>query len=99
MICSSHSRVLSSFYGLTVNSRRALSTGFTRFQWEDPLNIESLLTEEEIFVRDTARAYCQARSFASCEAHIYNITPVEPGETSSSCAGRMEDRRWVLIRL
>lgn len=61
MICSSHSRVLSSFYGLTVNSRRALSTGFTRFQWEDPLNIESLLTEEEIFVRDTARAYCQER--------------------------------------
>ncbi|KAH9915904.1 acyl-CoA dehydrogenase/oxidase [Fomitopsis serialis] len=28
---------------------------------EDPLNLESLLTEEEIAVRDTARAFCQAQ--------------------------------------
>ncbi|TDL18545.1 acyl-CoA dehydrogenase NM domain-like protein [Rickenella mellea] len=32
---------------------------FSKFNWEDPLNLESLLTEEEVAVRDTARAYCQ----------------------------------------
>ncbi|KAJ7072688.1 hypothetical protein C8F01DRAFT_1243721 [Mycena amicta] len=30
------------------------------WNYQDPLNLESLLTEEEIAVRDTARAYCQA---------------------------------------
>jgi len=32
---------------------------YGRFQWEDPLQMESLLTEEERMVRDSARAYCQ----------------------------------------
>lgn len=41
--------------------RRAASTGLSRFQWEDPLNLESLLTEEEISIRDTAREYCQEK--------------------------------------
>ncbi|KAF8891800.1 glutaryl-CoA dehydrogenase [Infundibulicybe gibba] len=43
--------------GLT--ARRAASTKFAKFQWEDPLNIESLLTEDEIAIRDTAHQYCQ----------------------------------------
>ncbi|CAA7260551.1 unnamed protein product [Cyclocybe aegerita] len=38
--------------------RRAAS-GFARFNWEDPFNLESLLTEEEIAIRDTAHQYCQ----------------------------------------
>merc|ERR1712038_208366 len=29
------------------------------FDWKDPLNLESRLTEEEILVRDTAQKYCQ----------------------------------------
>ena len=29
------------------------------FNWEDPLALDDLLTEEERMVRDTARAYCQ----------------------------------------
>ncbi len=29
------------------------------FQWEDPLLLDELLSEEERMVRDTARAYCQ----------------------------------------
>jgi len=32
-----------------------------QFQWEDPLLLEELLTEEERMVRDTARDYCQAK--------------------------------------
>ncbi|MDN0075787.1 acyl-CoA dehydrogenase [Crenobacter sp. SG2303] len=31
------------------------------FAWEDPLLLESLLTEEERLVRDTAHAFCQER--------------------------------------
>lgn len=31
------------------------------FQWEDPLNLEDLLTEEERMVRDTARDYAQGK--------------------------------------
>ncbi|KAI0919306.1 hypothetical protein AcV5_002262 [Taiwanofungus camphoratus] len=31
------------------------------FNWEDPLSLDSLLTEEELAVRDTARAFCQER--------------------------------------
>jgi len=31
------------------------------FQWDDPLLLEDLLTDEERMVRDTARAYCRDR--------------------------------------
>ncbi|KZT36007.1 putative glutaryl-CoA dehydrogenase [Sistotremastrum suecicum HHB10207 ss-3] len=33
------------------------------FDWEDPLNLQSLLTDEEIAVRDTAHEYCQEKLF------------------------------------
>ncbi|EJF56181.1 acyl-CoA dehydrogenase/oxidase [Dichomitus squalens LYAD-421 SS1] len=36
-----------------------MASGYAKFDWEDQLNLESLLTEEEIAVRDTARAFCQ----------------------------------------
>lgn len=31
------------------------------FNWEDPLNAKSLLTEEEIAISETAEGYCQER--------------------------------------
>ncbi|XP_037047602.1 glutaryl-CoA dehydrogenase, mitochondrial [Bradysia coprophila] len=31
------------------------------FNWEDPLQLESLLTEDEISIRDTFRTYCQEK--------------------------------------
>jgi len=37
----------------------AYTPKYTPFEWEDPLNLGSLLTEEEIAVRDTAHQYCQ----------------------------------------
>lgn len=38
---------------------RFASSKFAPFQWEDPLNVENLLSEEEIAIRDTAHQYCQ----------------------------------------
>ncbi|KAI0644902.1 acyl-CoA dehydrogenase domain-containing protein [Trametes meyenii] len=38
---------------------RRLASGYAKFQWEDPLNAEGLLTDEEVAIRDTARAFCQ----------------------------------------
>lgn len=34
------------------------SSSAPNFDWKDPLNLESLLTEEEIAIRDTFRTYC-----------------------------------------
>ncbi|EKM81136.1 hypothetical protein AGABI1DRAFT_56516 [Agaricus bisporus var. burnettii JB137-S8] len=43
-----------------LNGRRAASQ-FAKFNWEDPLNLESQLTAEEIAIRDTAHEYCQEK--------------------------------------
>lgn len=47
----------------TSNARRAASTSTeaASFNWEDPLNFNSLLTEEEQAIQETARSYCQER--------------------------------------
>ncbi|KAG2347472.1 acyl-CoA dehydrogenase NM domain-like protein [Suillus weaverae] len=42
----------------THNGSRAASR-YVKYNHEDPLNLESLLTEDEIAIRDTAREYCQ----------------------------------------
>jgi glutaryl-CoA dehydrogenase len=34
---------------------------FAKFDWQDPLNLESKLTEEEISIRDVAHQYCQQK--------------------------------------
>ncbi len=36
---------------------------FTNFAWDDPLRLDSQLTEDERAIRDSARAYCQDRLF------------------------------------
>ncbi|KAI8137902.1 glutaryl-CoA dehydrogenase [Fennellomyces sp. T-0311] len=41
--------------------RGALSNTYVKYDWEDPLNLESLLTDEERLMRDTARNYCQEK--------------------------------------
>lgn len=35
------------------------ASSFAKYNWEDPLDSASLLTDEEIAIRDTARDYCQ----------------------------------------
>lgn len=42
-------------------SSRRLYSSRVSFQWDDPLNLQSLLTDEEQAIRETARAYCQER--------------------------------------
>jgi hypothetical protein len=32
---------------------------YVEFNWKDPLNLDSLLTAEEIMIRDQVRSYCQ----------------------------------------
>ena len=32
-----------------------------KFDWQDAFNLESLLTEDEIILRDTFRSYCQEK--------------------------------------
>jgi len=39
------------------NTKKSLAA----FNWKDPLDLESRLTEEEIMVRDTAHQYCQEK--------------------------------------
>ncbi|KAI9280515.1 glutaryl-CoA dehydrogenase [Sporodiniella umbellata] len=39
----------------------ATKASFVKYNWEDPLNLEGLLTEEEVFIRDAAKSYCQER--------------------------------------
>src|SRR5580765_7109534 len=41
----------------------AVSLKDSDFNWEDPLNLEGELTEEERMVRDTARGYAQEKLF------------------------------------
>ncbi|XP_014478866.1 PREDICTED: glutaryl-CoA dehydrogenase, mitochondrial [Dinoponera quadriceps] len=49
-----------------VNSARWISVsaslqGKPTFNWEDPFNLESQLTQDEVLVRDQFRSYCQER--------------------------------------
>lgn len=48
---------------ITSSATRSLATKatFVKYNWQDPLNLEKLLTEDEVFVRDAARSYCQER--------------------------------------
>ena len=42
-------------------NRQAEKTKKVNFTWQDPLSLESLLTEEERMLRDTAKQYCQEK--------------------------------------
>jgi hypothetical protein len=41
------------------DKRMASGSKFAKYNWEDPLDMNSLLSEEEVAIRDTARDYCQ----------------------------------------
>ena len=47
--------------GLRALSTTSSSFSKLQFDWKDPLNLESRLTDEEKMVRDTARDYCQEK--------------------------------------
>jgi hypothetical protein len=49
------------------------------FKWDDPLDLESQLTEEERMVRDTARDYAQEKLFP-------RVPIARARSTTTSCA-------------
>ncbi|KAF7732878.1 hypothetical protein EC973_000154 [Apophysomyces ossiformis] len=53
----------SSLLGRAAHARTMASkaSSFVKYNWEDPLNLDKLLTEEEKLVRDAARDYCQEK--------------------------------------
>lgn len=57
------SKMLRGFKGVFNQVSRRLasssSSSGVKFDWEDPVNLESQFTEEEIIIRDQCRAYCQ----------------------------------------
>src|SRR6266540_2061183 len=46
---------------VTLEQKRVTPVKEALFRWEDPLDLESELSEEEPMVRDTARAFAQDR--------------------------------------
>ncbi|KAJ2024084.1 hypothetical protein GGI06_001146, partial [Coemansia sp. S85] len=46
---------------LSVSAQRGFASKFNKYNWEDPLLLESQLTEEEKMVRDSAHSYAQER--------------------------------------
>lgn len=56
-----HQKTLSAVAPPRLVSRTMASKAFVKYNWQDPLNLESQLTEDEVFVRDAAHAYCQEK--------------------------------------
>ncbi|KIW50669.1 hypothetical protein PV05_09458 [Exophiala xenobiotica] len=55
------SRLLSRHHLPLPQPQTRCASSKTPFQWDDPLSSQSLLTEEEISIQETARSYCQDR--------------------------------------
>lgn len=59
-ICKHASRPFSASIRSATIGRRHMTTPVS-FDWKDPLNANSLLTEEEQAISETAESYCQER--------------------------------------
>ncbi|TYJ54594.1 hypothetical protein B9479_004724 [Cryptococcus floricola] len=44
---------------IALSATRGMASKFVKYDWEDPLDFKSLLTEEEIAIHETAKAYAQ----------------------------------------
>ncbi|ODO08507.1 glutaryl-CoA dehydrogenase [Cryptococcus wingfieldii CBS 7118] len=44
---------------IALSATRGMVSKFVKYDWEDPLDLKSLLTEEEIAIHETAKAYAQ----------------------------------------
>ncbi|RSH93304.1 hypothetical protein EHS25_007658 [Saitozyma podzolica] len=42
-------------------AKRHMASKMAKYNWEDPLNLNSLLTEEELAIHETARSYAQSK--------------------------------------
>ena len=58
-------RVLGARAVSTRGIKKCFASSYVNFDWSDPLNLSSLLTEEEKIVQETARSYAQVHEFDS----------------------------------
>ncbi|KAJ3748631.1 acyl-CoA dehydrogenase domain-containing protein [Lentinula detonsa] len=58
---TSGSSMYTSLTSSVLNSPNPYLLESVKFDWEDPLNMDSLLTEEEKAIRESANAYCQEK--------------------------------------
>ncbi|ORY93090.1 glutaryl-CoA dehydrogenase [Syncephalastrum racemosum] len=63
MFARQFARPTSSFVSLAARRTLAARYGssFAKYNWQDPLNLDKLLTDEERMVRDAAHDYCQGQ--------------------------------------
>ncbi|CAM0142451.1 unnamed protein product [Umbelopsis sp. WA50703] len=61
LLRSTASKVAPAAQKLSVPAVLNQTRTFVKYNWVDPLNLESQLTDEEKLVRDTAREYCQEK--------------------------------------
>ncbi|KAJ9048327.1 hypothetical protein DSO57_1036170 [Entomophthora muscae] len=52
--------------------RMGSSKSFVKYDWTDPLDLESQLTDEEKLMRDSARDYCQEKLMPRVTAGFRN---------------------------
>ena len=50
----------------------AKSTKLHSFNWEDPLNLDSCLNDDEKMIRDHFHDYCQEKLMTRVKVNIYN---------------------------
>ena len=62
-----------------------------KFNWQDALNLENQLTEEEKMVRDSFRAYCDDKLMT-------RIIMANRNESKSSFANRVGSKNWIRER-
>ena len=65
------------------------------FNWEDPLDLDGDLTEEERMVRDTARGYAQDKLMPKVIAAYRNETVDRGGTRDVAGVEQEKDRRFT----
>ncbi|KAE9411610.1 acyl-CoA dehydrogenase NM domain-like protein [Gymnopus androsaceus JB14] len=65
----------------------ASGSKFAKFNWEDPLNMESLLTDEEKAIKETANAYCQVQFDPAVIPEMGAVGLLGPSIQGYGCAG------------
>ena len=61
MACRSYGRKASKLFRNSGHRRRYATSAMGPFDWEDPLRTNTLLTDEERAIAETAEAYCQEK--------------------------------------
>ncbi|KAJ7209754.1 acyl-CoA dehydrogenase domain-containing protein [Mycena pura] len=85
--CASTSELPASSSSITLLTIQGSVKSDPNWNHQDPLNLESLLSEEEIAIRDTARAYCQAKFNHATLPEMGKLGLLGPTISGYGCAG------------